>query len=182
VVSNLDIDSPVSLDSLLQIAASFISSKAEISSDASKYRRMGYTLQAGRTSEGRPLDDSGASDIERFAALVCKGVTPMSPSVIASKDDLFASDASRAANVHHAMRRACVNRRLFVTKDRRLGLGPRTMEEGDVIGILSGSLWPVVLRECCESRYRVVGVCYLECAMFGEALTKERKTTSFTII
>jgi hypothetical protein len=60
-----------------------------------------------------------------------------------------------------------VGRRVFVTVKGYLGLGPRDMEVGDQVFILSGSNVPFVLREFETARfnpllpaYRMVGDCY----------------------
>jgi hypothetical protein len=43
---------------------------------------------------------------------------------------------------------ACYNRRFFVTKNGRFGLGPWNLKVGDAICILSGGKTPFILRQC----------------------------------
>ena len=65
-------------------------------------------------------------------------------------------------------------RRFFQTSSGRLGLGPGDMREGDVVAVLFGGAWPFILRPEI-GHYRMVGPCYLEGIMHGEAI-KERES------
>jgi hypothetical protein len=77
----------------------------------------------------------------------------------------------------------CDCRRLFLTLNGFVGLGPDTMREGDLVCILAGGDLPFVLRplkkglgsETAElstisDRYLFVGECYVEGLMKGEAI------------
>ncbi|OJD30029.1 het domain-containing protein [Diplodia corticola] len=66
---------------------------------------------------------------------------------------------------------ACRGRRLFVTMDGHIGLGPGRMTEGDVIGVLYGSHWPFVLRPCGDG-FLLVGYCYVDGMMHGEIVER----------
>jgi hypothetical protein len=44
--------------------------------------------------------------------------------------------------------RSCTNRRFFVTKDGRYGLGPWNAKKGDIVCILLGGKTPFILRRC----------------------------------
>ncbi|KAL8653827.1 MAG: hypothetical protein Q9226_003688 [Calogaya cf. arnoldii] len=60
---------------------------------------------------------------------------------------------------------------LFTSADGRLGLAPRATKPGDEICIILGCSSPVVLRSDDNGfSYRVVGECYLDGIMRGEAL------------
>lgn len=48
---------------------------------------------------------------------------------------------------HEAQRQACFGRRLFVTTDERLGLGPEDLKSGDELHIALGTGAPVILRK-----------------------------------
>ncbi|KAM3525505.1 hypothetical protein NHJ13051_003937 [Beauveria bassiana] len=52
-------------------------------------------------------------------------------------------------------------RRVFITRDGQLGLGPRTVADGDVVAVLPGSKYPLVLRQTAartaETEYELVG-------------------------
>lgn len=75
------------------------------------------------------------------------------------------------------MSAACRNRRFFATPGGSYGLGPQTMQVGDLICVLNGGKWPVVLRrrsdgnECCW-----VGFCYIQDddLMYGDRARRNR--------
>ena len=69
-----------------------------------------------------------------------------------------------------------VGRRVFTTEQGYLGLGPRDMEVGDQVFILSGSNVPFVLRESETAQvnpllpaYSLVGDCYVHGIMYGQS-------------
>lgn len=66
--------------------------------------------------------------------------------------------------------RVADDRKIFVTEKGKLCLASLA-KEGDVVVILHGSTTPVILRLYAEARYLVIMDCYLEEAMFGEAVT-----------
>lgn len=76
-------------------------------------------------------------------------------------------------------------RRLIQTTDKKLGLAPRTTKPQDLIAILHGSTVPVVLRESAATpgHYRLIGQCYVENVMMGEAVTwEEDEADEFSIV
>ena len=66
----------------------------------------------------------------------------------------------------------CENRRFFVTAQGRMGLGPRTMNEGDVVTVLFGGKWPFLLRDH-QSHHHLVGAAYVHGVMYGEAVRQQ---------
>lgn len=74
----------------------------------------------------------------------------------------------------------CINRRFFVTKNGRFGLGPWNMKKDDVICILFGGKAPFVLRRCAapedgeksieegkaENYYKVIGEAFVDGLMY----------------
>lgn len=56
----------------------------------------------------------------------------------------------------------------FTTKNGFMGLGPEGLEERDLVVILRGCGFPVVLRREGPSAFRIIGACYLAGFMFGE--------------
>lgn len=81
----------------------------------------------------------------------------------------FSSDfhfATAAANVS-------VSKRLFMSSQRYLGLGPATAEVGDVVSIMAGCRIPFVLRRESnkeDAKFLMNGGCYIDGIMFGEAM------------
>lgn len=78
-----------------------------------------------------------------------------------------------------AFQLAYSGKRLFVTCNKYIGLGPVSMEEGDCIYLLPGTRAPFVLRRVDEvvadgeevsQRFSVVGEAYIHGIMHGEAL------------
>lgn len=63
-------------------------------------------------------------------------------------------------------------RQLFTTKAGSLGLGPDIALEGDIIVVLLGGPVPYILRpfDGAGSAYQLVGECYIDGIMHGEAL------------
>ncbi|KAI1197260.1 HET-domain-containing protein [Nemania serpens] len=74
---------------------------------------------------------------------------------------------------------ACRGRALFATRDGHVGLAPASVAERDEICLLFGCPKPIVLRPvaagpgCTKLRYEVVGECYLDHMMLGQALLGE---------
>ncbi|KAI6080373.1 heterokaryon incompatibility protein-domain-containing protein [Hypoxylon rubiginosum] len=58
--------------------------------------------------------------------------------------------SSNAGRFHKAFTRVCLNRRFFVTAGDLMGIGPETIETGDVIAVLFGGKVPYVLRQLGE--------------------------------
>ena len=76
----------------------------------------------------------------------------------------------------------CSNRTILWPSKYPIALGPRTTQSGDVVCILHGSTVLVVLRPC-GSDWTVVGQCYLDGAMLGEACTwLEGEARAFNIV
>lgn len=62
-----------------------------------------------------------------------------------------------------------LHRRLFVTHDGFVGMGPESAQEGDHVAVLHGSRVPYVLRhEPSKDEYRFVDECYVQGMMQGE--------------
>jgi hypothetical protein len=71
-----------------------------------------------------------------------------------------------------------MNRRLFITGSRRLGLGPAGMMSGDIVAVLYGGNVPYILRRLENDEWHFVGECYLDGYMRGEALDNEGKDSA----
>jgi len=66
------------------------------------------------------------------------------------------------------------HRALIATRTSCVGLAPVETRPGDVVAILLGCRWPVVLRPCNDSLYQVIGECYMPGHMRGEILDQQR--------
>lgn len=93
--------------------------------------------------------------------------------------DLIESSLAQELNTSAA------DRKLFTTKEGRIGLGPRWMQPGDEVWILSGGSVPFILRPLSsqnseengvkqpssQKHHVVIGDCYVQGIMFGEAVS-----------
>jgi hypothetical protein len=80
--------------------------------------------------------------------------------------------ANQIASDMHVAVLALIGRRLITTTGGYIGLAPEEVLKNDVIAILYGYNFPVVLRPCGEYYY-VIGECYID--MDGEVIeAKER--------
>jgi hypothetical protein len=69
--------------------------------------------------------------------------------------------------------RLLLNHDLFYTQGGKLTLAPKSTRNNDDIVILHGIDYPVVLRPEGNGTFSVLGECYLEDAMYGEAVSWE---------
>lgn len=58
---------------------------------------------------------------------------------------------------------------IFQSDRGHLGLGPATMQSGDILCVFSGGKVPFILHPLNEKDYRLVGECYIHGTMDGEA-------------
>ncbi|POS70226.1 hypothetical protein DHEL01_v211380 [Diaporthe helianthi] len=81
----------------------------------------------------------------------------------------LAGNPGRGDHFNEAIYNACYRRRLVVTEDGHVGLGPQVTEPGDVVCILKGANVPLLLRpEAGGIKFKLVGEAYIEGMMFGE--------------
>jgi hypothetical protein len=84
---------------------------------------------------------------------------------------------------YNALRRKHGRRRLFVTVNRSLGLGPASMAVGDEVWLLSGSGAAMVLRGTeTEDEYRLVGAAYVHGIMNGEQVDDDVELRNITLV
>ncbi|KAM0368868.1 hypothetical protein ACHAPK_006531 [Fusarium culmorum] len=96
------------------------------------------------------------------------------------------SSSNDQVNVFSLHLDAAHERRLFLTKDLSyIGLGPKTMEESDIICVLFGGATPFVLRRFGEF-FRFIGECHVFDLMNGEAMddlgNKEFHSKAFHLV
>ena len=86
----------------------------------------------------------------------------------------FDNDASRFISIRQAHLGACLDRILFRTKAGRLGLGPRSLREGNELWAFGGGPAPFVVRHALKDperpTYCLVGHAYLHGVMLGDAI------------
>ena len=75
-----------------------------------------------------------------------------------------------------AMVLRCSHKKLFLTRDMRIGLGPAETKEGDEIVVFFGAATPfVVRRDESGQQWRLVGSAWVQGLMGGEAMEGEGK-------
>ncbi|KAK6433950.1 hypothetical protein LTR95_009868 [Oleoguttula sp. CCFEE 5521] len=131
------------------------------------------TLIACSDHQKQPI--SAAEAVKGFRAwrehLNTTGSKP--PSVNAVNTRWFGNTNDRkAAEYQHAMINACERRAIFITGDH-VGIGPKVTDVGDVVVILWGCRWPVIVRQDPgRGTGRFVGVAYVHGAMEGEVVAE----------
>lgn len=71
----------------------------------------------------------------------------------------------------------CTSRRLFLTSNGSIGLGPSGVQKGDGLYILSGGEMPFILRPR-DGHHLLVGECYVDGIMQGEAVESTFRGTT----
>jgi hypothetical protein len=86
------------------------------------------------------------------------------------------SDAEVAEEHYRAICQWCCNRKFFITKSGYMGLGPKIMQEGDLVTVFGGSALPIVLRRRGGrgEMYAMVGVAYVGGIMDGEVFDAKK--------
>jgi hypothetical protein len=91
-----------------------------------------------------------------------------------SEDSEHIELLNQMASDMHLVVLALTGRRLVTTSTGYLGLAPAELLEGDIIAVLYGCNFPVVLRPC-EDKFYFIGECYVDGVMDGELMeAKER--------
>ncbi|KAI0412103.1 heterokaryon incompatibility protein-domain-containing protein [Xylaria grammica] len=87
----------------------------------------------------------------------------------------FGSKRGDAGRFHEALVRVCTDKRFFITRDGRMGIGPESMKEGDEVAILFGAKVPFLVRRL-GPRYTLIGECYVAGMMKGEPVERWKKS------
>ncbi|KAI1329862.1 heterokaryon incompatibility protein-domain-containing protein [Xylariaceae sp. FL0255] len=87
----------------------------------------------------------------------------------------FGERGADPGHFHDAFVRACIEKRFFITRDGRMGIGPESMKEGDSIVILFGAKVPFIIRSL-GPRHTIIGECYVSNIMRGEFLEQWKIT------
>ena len=146
--------------------------RREITNKAVTYDEIAETLLGGEGLEGDRATWQDCRDFLSFLSVMddqhapipaLRHCTPATPSHIRS-----------AAKFKTRMIFSCVNRRMLMTDTSHIGIGPKLTRAGDVVVILYGGKFPVVLRPVGEA-YRLVGECYVAGAMEGEVVRRHQE-------
>ena len=104
---------------------------------------------------------------DSFAITASGNKVPRQDKQSASYTSNMIKKLSAVRDIHASIIRATSGRRMFVTKNRYVGLGPEHTRVGDSVALLLGGSTPFVLRGV-EQQWMVLGDCYVHGAMDGE--------------
>jgi hypothetical protein len=136
---------------------------------------VGVIGQASETPEERVNDllVAGRKDVHVASALQnwCRFISqPPAPTDLKQQQthDIAPALETLFEALYH-----CRDRKTFVTQSGRLGIGPKTLRDGDVVAISRLSKWPMILRPEVSRGghfYTMVGAAYVEEIKDGEAM------------
>ncbi|KAF2479245.1 heterokaryon incompatibility protein-domain-containing protein [Neohortaea acidophila] len=140
--------------------------------------RLGRTLLAGINCYLDAPTDDEARDVRKWFNFVKANHTIPADLQRYNRDrgrENGAEDsvALRVTRIQEAFHCAARNRRFFTTDTGLVGLGPRSMRPDGIVAVVYGSALPVMLRRVNEY-YNLVGVCYVDGIMYGEAVKRHR--------
>jgi hypothetical protein len=132
-------------------------------------------LQLGNQS-GREPSIRRARAVEFWAFLVWWFNETYMESAACWRTERKPVNVQMVQNVKASIVRATTGRRIFVTEEGYLGLGPDSIERGDRVAILIGGSTPFVLK-CVQDSHRFIGTlkgdCYVHGCMDGELVKNE---------
>lgn len=154
------------LEQLERTLSSFRQQDSELNSSS----RLGDVLIAGRTIFcTRATEDFSVRGYAEWRKYLRQEKSWPPPGW--TFDECEATTLRRVAKYTRAFWRACENRFLFITGSGRLGIGPQTLKEDDLVAILYGCEVPVILRRYPNSdRHELIGPAYIGGIMDGEAV------------
>ncbi|GAB1741780.1 hypothetical protein NU219Hw_g7189t1 [Hortaea werneckii] len=147
-----------------------LSSFRQQDSELSSSSRLGDVLIAGRTtSRGRATEDFPVRGYAEWREYLRQEKSWPPPWW--TFDECESTTLKKVAEYTLAFRQACKNRIFFITDSGRLGIGPQTLKEDDLVAILYGCDVPVILRRYPNSdRHEFIGPAYIGEIMDGEAV------------
>lgn len=134
-------------------------------------QKLGMTLLAGVTAK-----DVVADTIETGLVYSAYRLYLAENGRLPSLDMSSSGDPQAIVNFERLLTNVCQRRKVFTTVSGYLGIGPETMREGDLLVVLYGLRWCVILRgsQTYPGDCDFVGVCYVEGIMYGEATREHR--------
>jgi hypothetical protein len=99
-----------------------------------------------------------------------KGHRELILTVACDWNTFFDSTSALGLNYHLCTRFIVPKLRPFATKKGYIGMGPLTIQEGDIVAIIIGLEAPMILRKSDDDKYEIVGEAYVHGIMDGEAM------------
>lgn len=139
---------------------------------------LARTVVAGVDVHYKPATADIRLGYDCLSEMINKDSLPPSISNLPENSD---TSVTLASQYREAMANACMNRAFFVTESGHFGLGPYFVAQGDVVAVLYGSRFPVVLRPRGKD-FSFSGTCYAHGIMHGEVLdTREEDEVTFSL-
>lgn len=131
------------------------------------------TFTAGSISADDFIDSINTPEGEKFISNF-KAAAPDIPGVSAAlmNDASKRGDQAGDANAYARLaKHVTIGRRVFRTDRNWIGLGPRCMQEGDIVVVFTGGPMPMILRRANDKKdqYYVMGECYIYDIAMGQA-------------
>ena len=171
------------------------SSRLTKAAKATLYPETSSFISASKSEAEHPLFPQAMKlmkdkniDLETFIGTYVQGPALYEPADIASGNQMpidnvplviLSAIKSETEAVNHAM---TGGRRLFISEAGSLGLCPNEAKEGDLICILFGSDTPFALRPLDNGNHLLVGECYVDGLMDGQAILNIAREKVETIV
>lgn len=156
--------------------------------------RIARTFAVNRKRDGSALDQDFVLGFHVHATLTCADTTVERVFRWITEEETGCDELSREGRLYQKrLRKAysafigshfrwCYTRRFLRTTEGSFAWGVNGIEVGDVIAVFYGGSYPFVLREQVNGQYRIIGDCYLEQFMDGEAMSNEQGEQLFDIV
>ena len=134
--------------------------------------KIAMTLIAGTNANGRAATQQDLAGMTDFLSIVQD--EKRFPILLREFCPSTSSRERRASVFDHARCEAWLNKKFFTTASGGyIGWGSKVMAEGDVVVILHGGHTPFILRPMTNSsEYKMIGECYVNGIMYGEAVVR----------
>jgi len=141
-----------------------------------RLRGFRWTMVGGSYSRGKlPLQrDFESYCMEKTSSEFCASI----------QLENFSSNKISLANgdweeFENEVRSAMMERKCFITKDGRFGLGPSFLQDGDICCVLMGCRMPLIIRPTSTpNHFKLVGSSYIDGVMYGEVVEARVKSLS----
>lgn len=149
------------------------------------HEQIAYTLVGGTNWQRRPASSTEGSGLAVLEQYLHSHANPP-PDICYPNTQNLDVDNFEASKYWTAFKKYSIGRRYFVTSRGLMGIGPCDVQKSDVVVVLFGGKVLHVLRPGRKNEYRLVGECYVQGVMNGEAVTQHRarggKDEIFTLV
>ena len=163
---------------------------------STRYEQFWRTMTCGLTGDGYPAPSEYGGYFKEYLEFIQSEVprlidaanksgeetSPNSPIVITRLSNKH-PNATGHTLIESSLEKWAAKRRFCTTTRGRLGFVPTIAQRGDLICILYGGEVPYLLRPQSSNSYIVLGECYVDGIMHGEALTRDSlRTKRFKLV